>query len=433
MKTSLNSLTGLKKSLEIELPIKSFEIKKNKVIQEISKNANINGFRKGKAPINVLKQQFSHKINTDASNEMISESLPKALQDAKVSPANQPKLIKIDLQNKEKFIYVVEFEVFPEIKVKPFASLEIEQFSASIKEDDKLKALEELKERATEFKSVKRKSQKGDRLTIDFEGTIDGEPFEGGAQENFDIIIGKGLMIEGFEEGLIGVVANKEKEIEVKAKFPKNYSVKDLSNKQAIFRIKVKEVAKPNSVKIDDNLAKTYGDKDENSMKERVFSQMQKALDERLTQINKGNIFDAILKDNEFAVPEDSVKSEAKILQADMQEKMAQQGMPQNNIPEEVYNEEASRRIKLSLLINKIASDNELILKKEAIEAKIKVIAENYQQDYQNVLKWYKEDKSRMMSVESLVMEEMVVDFIASKAKMKKTVKEFNELMQKQY
>ena len=430
MKTSLNSLKGLKKSLTVELPIASFEIKKDNIIKEISKNAHIDGFRKGKVPINVLKQRFLVKANSDASNEMVSESLPQALKDVKIIPAEQPALTKIDLDNKKVFSYTVEFEVFPDIEVKSFDNLNIEQFQSSIVAEDKNKTLEELKDKATEFKSVKRKSKTGDRLIIDFEGTINNEPFAGGAQENFEIIIGKGLTIAGFEEGITGVMPNKDKEIEVKAKFPADYSSQELSNKQVIFKIKVKEVGEPKKIKIDDALAKIYGDKNLEAMKNRIFTQMQKELDERLLQINKNKVFDAILEVNKFDVPQGSIKSEAQRLQIDMQQKMAQQGMPENNnIPQEMFQEEASRRIKLSLLINKIANNNKIVVKKEAVEARIKDIANTYAEEYDKVLNWYKEDKERMLSVESLITEEMIVKLITNKAKIKKIKKNFTNIM----
>lgn len=429
MKTSLNSLEGLKKSLTVELAIDFFISKKDNLMKKFSKEAKIDGFRKGRVPINILKKHFGDKADSDASNEIISESLAKALKNENVVPADRPVLAKIDLENKKIFSYTVEFEIFPDIEVVSFANLEIKQFKSSISETDQSQALQELQENATEFNPVKRKSKTADRLIIDFEGTINNEPFEGGAHENFEIIIGKGLMIEGFEEGITGVMADKDKEIEVKAKFPANYSVKELSKKQAVFKIKVKEVGAPKVVKIDNDLAKIYGDKDLASMKQRIFKQMQKELDDRLAQINKNEVFDAVLKANKFDIPQSTVDTEAQRLQADMQQKMAQQGSTDNKIPQEIFQEEASKRVRLGVLVNKIAKDNKIVVKKEFIESKIKDMASNYNEDYQQVLSWYKEDRQRMLSVESLVTEEMVVKLIIETAKIKTTTKDFATLM----
>ena len=178
MKTSLNTLEGLKRSLTVELPIDSFNEKKDKIINNLSKSAKIDGFRKGKIPVAILRQRFGANASSDATNEMVSDSLENALKDADVMPAAQPALTKVDLDDKKAFSYTIEFEVFPEINVAPLADLSIDQIGAEVSSEDEKRALQELQDRAAEYKSVKRKSKEGDRLIIDFEGMVDGEAFE---------------------------------------------------------------------------------------------------------------------------------------------------------------------------------------------------------------------------------------------------------------
>lgn len=431
MKTSLNTLEGLKRSLTVELPIDSFNEKKDKIINNLSKNAKIDGFRKGKVPVAILRQRFGANANSDATNEMVSDSLENALKDAEVMPAAQPALTKVDLDDKKTFSYTLEFEVFPEINVAPLSDLTINQIGAEVSDEDEARALQELQDSATEYKSVKRKSKTGDRLIIDFEGMVDGEAFEGGAAEGFEIILGRGTMIDGFESGLIDVVAGKE--LEVSATFPQKYSVEELSGKAAVFKVKVNEVGSPKEVKLDDSLAKHFGEKDFDAMKTRMLTQMKTELDSRLMQKNKDVVFTALLDANEFDVPQGSVDEEANKLQSDMASRMEQQGIPaKSNLPEGLFQEEAVRRVKLGLLVNKIADDNEIMPDKELVNAKLQLMASSYGENAQQMLDWYNADPQRISGIESVVKEEMVVTLISEKAKINLTKKDFLEIMAKQ-
>ena len=260
MKTILTSLEGLKRSLKVELPIDTFNQKTDKIIENLSKQAKVDGFRKGKVPSSILRKRFGASARSDAINEIVSETLVEALTDADITPAAQPSLTNIDTDNADSFIYTIEFEVYPEIKVGSLSSLSMDQVNAKVTEQDEERALQDLQDRSAEYKSVKRKSKDGDRLLIDFEGLLDGESFEGGAAEGFEIVLGRGTMIEGFEKGLIDV--SSDKKVEINATFPEDYHVENLAGREAIFKVKVNEVGEPIEVKRDDEFAKKYGEKD---------------------------------------------------------------------------------------------------------------------------------------------------------------------------
>lgn len=429
MKTSLNTLEGLKRSLTVDLPIDSFNEKKDKIISNLSKNTKIDGFRKGKVPVAIIRQRFGANANSDATNEMVSESLENALKDAEVIPAVQPDLIKVDLDDKKNFSYTIEFEVFPEINVAPLTDLSIDQIGAEVSDKDEERALQELQDKATEYKAVKRKSKEGDRLIIDFEGVVDGESFEGGAEEGFEIILGRGTMIDGFEAGLTDVAVGKE--LEVNATFPQEYSVAELSGKAAVFKVKVNEVGSPQEVRLDDSLAVHFGEKDLDTMKTRVMTQMKTELASRLMQQNKDTIFTALLEANEFDVPQGSVDEEANKLQSDMASRMEQQGgVPtKGKLPEGLFQEEAARRVKLGLLVNKIADDNKITADKELVNAKLQLMVSSYGENAQQMLDWYNADPQRISGIESVVKEDMVATFISEQAKTNVIKKEFLDIM----
>lgn len=431
MKTSLTTIEGLKRSLKVELPVETFNQKTEQIIKGLATKVRIDGFRKGKIPANILRQRFGASAKSDAATEMVSETLEDALKDADVVPAAQPSLTNIDTENSESLIYTIEFEVYPEIKLNSLSSLKIEQVTSKVTEEDEERALQDLQDRSTEYKSVKRKSKEGDRLVIDFEGLMDGEPFEGGAAEGFEIILGRGAMIEGFEQGLIDVASGKN--VEVNAAFPEDYHVENLAGREAVFKVKVNEVGSPIELKRDDEFAKKFGEKDFETMKSRMSSQMKLELDSRLVQQNKDTAFSALLEANDFEVPEGSVSSEALRLQQDMESRMEQQGMPsKGKLPAEMFNEEATRRVKLGLLINKIATDSEITAEKDLVDAKLKEMSLQYGESAQQMIDWYNTDPSRLANIESIVVEDLVAKHIADKAKVTSTEKNFLEIMNTQ-
>ena len=431
MKTSLTTLEGLKRSLTVELPVDTFNQKTEKIIKSLATKVRIDGFRKGKIPANILRQRFGASAKSDAATEMVSETLEDALKDADVVPAAQPSLTNVDTENSESLIYTIEFEVYPEIKLNALSSLKIDQVTSKVTEEDEERALQDLQDRSTEYKSVKRKSKEGDRLIIDFEGLMDGESFEGGAAEAFEIILGRGTMIDGFEKGLIDIAPGKN--VEVNATFPEDYHVENLAGREAIFKVKVNEVGSPIELKRDDELAKKFGESDFETMKTRMTSQMKMELDSRLVQQNKDTAFSALLEANDFEVPEGSVSSEALRLQQDMESRMEQQGMPsKGKLPAEMFNEEAARRVKLGLLINKIATDSEITAEKDLVDAKLNEMSLQYGESAQQMIDWYNTDPSRLANIESIVVEDLVAKYIADEAKVTSTEKNFLEIMNTQ-
>ena len=431
MKTSLTTLEGLKRSLTVELPVDTFNQKTEKIIKSLATKVRIDGFRKGKIPGNILRQRFGASAKSDAATEMVSETLEDALKDADVVPAAQPSLTNVDTENSESLIYTIEFEVYPEIKLNALSSLKIDQVTSKVTEEDEERALQDLQDRSTEYKSVKRKSKEGDRLIIDFEGLMDGESFEGGAAEAFEIILGRGTMIDGFEKGLIDIAPGKN--VEVNATFPEDYHVENLAGREAIFKVKVNEVGSPIELKRDDEFAKKFGESDFETMKTRMTSQMKMELDSRLVQQNKDTAFSALLEANDFEVPEGSVSSEALRLQQDMESRMEQQGMPsKGKLPAEMFNEEAARRVKLGLLINKIATDSEITAEKDLVDAKLNEMSLQYGESAQQMIDWYNTDPSRLANIESIVVEDLVAKHIADEAKVTSTEKNFLEIMNTQ-
>ncbi|ABL01992.1 trigger factor [Candidatus Ruthia magnifica str. Cm (Calyptogena magnifica)] len=428
MKASLEILKGLDRSLTVDLPIDIFNQKTDKILQKIASQVNFDGFRKGKVPVAVVRKRFGNNVNSDAINEIVNETLTDALTQVKATPVSQPVISKIDSEDEKNFSYTVDFEVFPEIKVADFSKLTIEQIKVEITKADEQRTLNGLKEQLTEYKAVKRKSEIGDRLSIDFKGLIDGKTFDGAEAKDFKIVLGKGSMIKGFEEGLIDVTPNSMLMLDLV--FPKNYHMNKLSGKAVTFEININEVALPKEPKLNEVFAKKFGEKDMDALKVSIKMQMKVEIDGRIGYLNKNAIFDALSEANQFDVPQSSIDNEAQNLLKEMKERIQQQGgLPaQGEIPASAFNDEAQRRVKLGLLVNQISNDNKLSASLEQIDAKLQEISQAHGKDTQKIIDSYNQDPTKKLSIELLVIEKMVQDLILDKAKVTFKQKKFQEI-----
>jgi len=430
MKTSLETLEGLKRSLTVSVSIDDFNQKVDKILKTMVSQVSIDGFRKGKVPVSMVKKRFGDNAKSDAINEIVNETLVGALSEVEVSPAARPAITNVDSEGDTDFAYTVEFEIFPTIELADFAALEVEQIEVDITKEDEEKTLKGLQEQLIEFKPVKRKSKEGDRVAMDFVGTIDGEEFEGGEAKDFKLLLGKGTMIPGFEEAVTNVVAGKTIDLDVS--FPDDYHATHLAGKPVKFEITINEVGSPKEPKLDAEFAKKFGEDDMDSLLVSMKEQMRTEINGRIEQLNKDTLFNALAAANEFDVPQSSIDGEAQNLLAEMQENMKQQGQtPQAEMPASLFNEEAERRVKLGLMVGQIASDNNMQASMEQIDAKILEMSQSYGENAQQMINYYNEDVSRKSSVELMIVEKMVQDTILEKATIKTVKKKFTEITEK--
>lgn len=430
MKTSLETLEGLKRSLTVGVSIDTFNQKVDKVLKTMASQVSIDGFRKGKVPVSMVKQRFGDNAKSDAVNEIVNETLVEALSEVKATPAARPTVTKIDSESDTDFSYTVEFEVFPTVDMADFAELEVEQIEVDITKEDEEKTLAGLQEQLIEFKPVKRKSKEGDRVAMDFVGTIEGETFEGGDAKDFKLVLGKGTMIPGFEESITDVATGKTVDLDVS--FPDDYHATHLAGKPVKFAITINEVGSPKEPKLDAEFAKKFGEDDMDALLISMKGQMRTEIDGRIEQLNKDSLFNALAAANEFDVPQGSIDGEAQNLLTEMQERMQQQGQtPQTEMPASLFNDEAERRVKLGLMVGQIASDNNMQASMDQIDAKIQDMSQAYGENAQQMVDYYNEDVSRKSSVELMIVEKMVQDTILAKAKINIVKRKFTDITEK--
>ena len=424
MKSSLMELLELKRELAIKIPIANFNKKTDKLLKKMITETKIDGFRKGMVPLSIIKSRFGAIIHNEVANEIVNETLDDALKEASITPATKPLLTKIDKQ-KDNFCYTVKFEVFPNIKLSNFSELTIEQIKIDITQKNKNEELDYIKNQLTEYKATNHKSKTGDSLTINFQGTINNKAFTGGTAKDFKLILGQGSMIKSFEEGLVGVVANQT--LMLKLIFPKDYHKTQLAGKNAIFEITIKEVATVIELS-DSELLKKTNKVDMSSLIKDIKQQMLLKADSYTDKYNKDAVFSALIKAHKFEIPEEFINNESQVLLQEAKNNTKQNKLAVKNIAVTDFKEQAKLRIKLGLLISKINKDNNLIITKEQIQAKLSNMMQSYGENAQQMINYYNKDSAKLKNIESLLMEQIAVNFILKQVKIKLNHKQYQEI-----
>ncbi len=429
MQVSVETGEGLERKLTIQIPAETVDQEVENRLKSMSSRVRIDGFRPGKVPFKIVKQQYGAQVRQEVVGDVMQNSFRDAVIKEQLKPAGMPTIEPKAMEQGKPLEYVATFEVYPEVALSDFSALAVERPTASISDSDVDTMIETLRKQRTVYDKVDRASQKDDQITISFEGFIDGVAFDGGKAENVPVVIGSGSMIPGFEDQLIGKKADDEFSFEVS--FPENYHAENLKGKPATFKTKVIAVAAPILPEIDEEFAKGFGIADGSVEKLRTDIQenMQRELSNRLHTMLKNSVMDAILQANDVQVPKALVDDEC----TNLQQQMANQAQLQGgmSLPKELFEGEATRRVKLGLLIGEIVKTAQIKVDQDRVKAKIAEIASTYE-DPQSVIDYYQKQRQLMSGIEALVMEEMVVDWVAEKAKITEVEKSFTEVMKPQ-
>ena len=424
MQVSVETGEGLERKLTITVPADLVDQKVESKLKNIASRVKMDGFRPGKVPMKVVRQQHLGDAKSEVMTDVIESSYRDAIIQEKIRPAGMPAISDVKLEDGQPFEYVATLEVYPEVTLSDVTKLTIEKDIATVADADIDKMIETLCKQRVEWNEVKRKSKDGDQITVDFAGYIGDEAFEGGSAKDVPVVIGAKSMIPGFEEQLIGL--KKDEDGELKVTFPEDYQAADLAGKEARFEIKVKQVAEPKIPELDAEMAKTLGveDGDVEKLKSDIRNNMERELKNNVEGMYKARVMDAIVDANEVLVPKALIDEEIN----HMIEQMKQQGQNADNMPRDTFESDATRRVKLGLLISKVIEENEIKLDKDVVQEKIKSAASAYD-DPQQYVNYYNQNKQAMASIEALVLEEMVVDWISERATVNETQKSFDEVM----
>ncbi len=429
MQVSVESGEGLTRRLQVNLPAEKVDEVVNAKLKEAARNLRLDGFRPGKVPLRVVKQRFGAQIRQDAYGELIQSSFYEAVSQENLQPVGEP---SIELREEEAdggLAYTATFEVMPEVELADFSSLEIKRPRAEVTDEDVENMIRKLREQRTEWVEVEREAREGDRVTIDFKGYIDGEPFEGGSAEGVQLVLGSGRMIPGFEEGLIGARAGDERKLELK--FPEDYGVEKLAGKEAEFEVVVKAVAEPKLPEVDEDFIRSLGVEDgtEESLRREVRENMERELKQKLKARTKEQVMEALLEKHELQVPAAMVQREAEALKQQAQQEMAQAGQQSSlDLPLNIFEPQAERRVKLGMIIGEIVRANDIKVDEGKVDEAIADQAATYEEP-QEIIDWYAANPQARAAVENVVLEDQVVEWILEQAKVEDEELTFDELV----
>ncbi len=427
MQVSVETTNGLERKLTITVLASSIDDTVNSKMKELARTQRLNGFRPGKVPMSVIKRKFGAHVRNDVVSDTMQRSFYEAVVQEKLQPAGAPQIEPVIMEEGKDLEFTATFDIYPEIALEDLSKVSIEKLSAEVEDEDLNKMVDKLREQQANWVEVKRKSKSGDQVVISFSGTIDGEEFAGGQADNFELELGSNQMIPGFEDQLIDTKA--EQELEVKVTFPEDYQNKDVAGKEALFATKVKSVNKKDILKMGE-LAEKLGIEDSSigSMKADIRKNMERELSQVLSSKVKEQVMDALVSAHDFEIPRALLDQEIENLKKQAMQQFGGDGANLPDLPSELFEEKASRRVKLGLIVGEVIKQNKLTAEKDKVKAKLEELASVYEKP-EEVINYYLADENRLNEVEQLVLEDTVIDFVENGAAVSSKNVSFDEIM----
>ena len=431
MQVSLETTSGLERRLTVGVPAEQVESEVENRLKQAARNVSIKGFRKGKVPMSVVKQRFGAGIRQEVVGDVISRSFYAAVQKENVKPAGQPSIQPKQLAAGKDLEYIATFEVYPSVALSDLSAFELTSFKAEVTEADVDNMIEVLRKHQATWSVVDRAAADGDQVNINFVGTKDGVEFAGGKSDNHNLVLGSKSMIPGFEEGIVGLKAGEEKVISVT--FPEDYQAEELKGAAAQFAITVNSVSEAQLPELKKEFFQKFGVEKggEKQFRKEVKANMDRELANALKAKVKVQVMDALIASHTTDVPKALVANEIQVLRNQMLQRFG--GQQQNFdvkslLPDTMFQDEASRRVTLGLIVGEIVKSAKLKPDAKRVKAMIEEIASTYQEP-KEVVEYYSSNQELMAGVESAVLEDQVVDHILAQAKVSAVETSYDEII----
>ena len=427
MQVSLETTNGLERRMTVTVPSASVDAQVEERIKQASKTVKINGFRNGKVPLKVVKQRFGGGIRQEVLGDAINRAFYEAVQAEKVRPAGAPNIEPKNLEEGSDIEFVATFEVYPEIELADMSAVEVTKPVAEVNEDDINNMIEILRKQQGEFVETDRAAAEGDKVNIDYLGTKDGEEFEGGKAEGSDLTLGSKQMIPGFEDGIVGMKAGEERTIDVT--FPEEYHSEELKGAAVQFAIKLNKVEAQQLPELNEEFFEKYGvaEGGEEKFREEVAANMARELKNAVTNKVKTQVMDALVEKHAFDVPSALLTNEiAQLRQQMMQQFGGGQNIDPSILPDDLFKDQAERRVKLGLVMGEVIASKKLTVAQDLVDAKLAEVASTYQ-DPQEVIDYYKGNQELLSGIQNVVLEDQAVEAIIADVKVVETEVSYDE------
>ncbi len=427
MQVSVESIGKLERRMQVQVPAERVSQEIAARLKTISRTARLNGFRPGKAPLKVIRQQFGSQVHREVIGELLQSSYAEAVSQKQLTPAGNPRIEPQSMDEGQDLRYVATFEVFPEVALQPMENLELDRLTAEVTESDIDAMIERLRKQQMKYAAANRAAAKGDKITIDFEGAIDGVSFAGGKGENIAIVLGEGRMLPDLEEGLIGASAGEKRSVTVN--FPQDYRATELAGKSAIFATEVKTVEEPVLPEIDEEFFKAFGVTEGGlpKLREDVAANMRRELEQALRNRNKAVVMEKLYTANPTDVPNVLLEGQIRDLQVEAMRRAGAKDASQAP-PRDPFVEPARRRVALGLLLNDVIRKENLVVDRARVNERLDEMVSAYG-DAGAMKRAYMQNAEAMRQVESLALEDQAVDWILAHAKVREVQSTFKELM----
>lgn len=427
MQVSVESIGALERRMEVQVPAERVEKAVDDRLAQMSRTVRLKGFRPGKVPVKVVRQQFGEQVRQEVLGDVMQTTFNEAITQESLNPAAGPRIEPISLEQGADLKYRAVFEVIPQVELKPLEALAVERSVAEVTEADVDAMIQNLREQRPTYKDVERAAEDTDRVTVDFVGTLDGVAFEGGSGEGVPVDLGAGRMLADFESGLKGMSAGETKTIEVT--FPEGYSASNLAGKTASFEVTVKSVQARELPELDDEFCKAYG-VDEGGierLRAEVTENMQRELADAIRAQVKNVLFDELLKANELEVPKSMVETQVREMQLDAGRRMGARDVSQ--LPSaESFQEAARRRVALSLLVGEVIREGKLEVDQQRVQTRFDELAQQLPDSDQS-LQQYRTNPQFRRQMEAVVLEEQVIDWLLERVQVTDKPATFKDIM----
>ncbi|BFM16403.1 trigger factor [Maricurvus nonylphenolicus] len=432
MQVSIETTSGLERRMTVGIPAEQVETEVEKRLQQAAKTIRMNGFRKGKVPVKVVKQQYGAGVRQEVLGEVMSRSFYEAVQKEDVKPAGQPSIEPKEMAEGKDIEFVATFEVYPEVSLGDFAGFEITKLNAEVNDADVDTMVETLQKQQATYEEVDAAAADGNQVNIDYVGTKDGEEFAGGKAEGQNLVLGSNSMIPGFEDGIVGLKAGEEKTLALS--FPEDYHAEELKGAAVEFNVKVNTVSEQKLPELNDEFFAKFGVEDggEAKFREDVKANMERELKNAAKSKLKNQVMDALIGAHELDLPKALIAGEVEALRGQMMQQFGGQmpeGMDMTSLlPDEMFTEQAERRVSLGLIVGEIVKASDLKVDADRVRGMVEEMASTYQ-DPEEVVNYYYNNREMLASVESVVLEDQVVDHVLEAAKVTEQDSTYEEVI----
>jgi trigger factor len=431
MQATVEQISTLERRIHLAVPMQQIETEVTTRLKDIARNTKLDGFRRGKVPMSIVAKQYAGQVRQEVLGDAVEKTFSEAVRANQLKVAGYPRIEpKTDAATPDAIEFSATFEVYPEVTLGDISSAKITRSIVNVGDADVDKTVEVLRKQRVEFNSADRAAVAGDLVTLDYTGTINGEVFGGGEAKGFRVVLGEGRTLKEFETALMDVKAGDSKSFDVT--FPVDYHASELAGKTATFAVEVTDVSAPKLPEVDMEFAKSLGvaDGDVQKMRAEIQGNLEREVQNRVNAKVKEQVMQVLLDATQIEVPKSLQDVEMQRLMESARNDMQARGMNVQDVPlsADIFGEQAKRRVSLGLILAEAVHANGLVAKPEQVRKLIEEFAQSYE-DPQEVIKWHQQNPERMQEMESLALENNVVEWVLGKAQVEDQPVAFDELM----